>query len=310
MAHLWGAPHTSTLSAVDVYTELFTHPNIIRKGYNYGFPLVMGYTDGNYDGSRAGDGSTMPYVPSEVVNQALIEAKFPYSGPITSLFPAEKSLVSDIYNNDVNNTSPYPNYYLQWPTSAPSGIDYYASDAIPGWKSSLLVSNLKLASVFRLKLAPDGESVISDTIGYFHGLGRFRDIALSADGTKIFVAADSVGAIKGAPGVSGVPPNKGCILEFTYLTVGTDDPVLAEKVKIAPNPTNRGLTKLSLGLDEAAEVFVELFSVTGQRMGTILQPEKAKTVDRIIDMGKYPPGSYFLKVHIDDRTIVKKLMHF
>ena len=99
--------------------------NLIKPGYNYGFPLVMGYTDGNYDGSRAGDGSTMPDVPSEAANRAEIEASFPYSEPLISLFPATQSEVSTFYTNDLNNTPPYDNYYLQYATSAPSGMDYY-----------------------------------------------------------------------------------------------------------------------------------------------------------------------------------------
>lgn len=39
--------------------------NIIERGHNYGFPLIMGFTDGNYDGSRAADGITMPEVGSK-----------------------------------------------------------------------------------------------------------------------------------------------------------------------------------------------------------------------------------------------------
>ncbi len=284
--------------------------NIIKHGVNYGFPLVMGYTDGNYDGSRAGDGSTMPYVPSETANRALIETNFAYSDPIASFFAASKSEVSVLYNNDVNNSPPFPNYYLQWPTSAPSGIDFYSSDAIPGWKNSLLVANLKLANVYRLKLSPDGKTAISDTIVYFQGLGRFRDLAISPDGTKIYVACDTVGAIKGAPGESVQPPNKGCILEFAFTTIATHELDLAENIKISPNPTSQGLTKLSLDLESPAEVSVDLYNVAGQKLVVLLPPEKAKLIEKTVDLGKYQPGSYYLKIHIDDKTVVKKLMHF
>ena len=283
--------------------------NIIKPGYNYGFPLVMGFADGNYDGSKAGGGSTMPAITSETANRASIQSNYPYGAPIASFFPAPQSEVATFYTNDLHHTPPYANYYLQYPTSAPSGIDYYSSDAIPGWKNSLLVTNLKLASVFRLKLSVNGTSITSDTISYFQGLGRFRDLAISPDGTKIYVACDSVGAVKGDPGESVVPPNKGCILEFTFTTTAAQEPSLKESVRLFPNPTNMGFSTLNLTLESAAEVSVDLYTATGQKLATLMAPEQTISFSKVIDMGHYQPGSYFLKIHIDGATVVKKLTH-
>lgn len=284
--------------------------NIIKRGNNYGWPLIVGYADGNYDGSKGGRGFGIPEVGSEVGNRVDIEASFPYSEPIGSYFPVSQSEVSTYFTNDYNNTPPYPNYYLQYPNIAPSGIDYYSSDAIPGWKNSILVATLKLASVYRLKLASDGSTIIGDTISYFKGLGRFRDIAISPDGKKIYVSADSVGVIKGAPGQAVVPPNKGCILEFSFQTTGIDEALLDQKIQVFPNPTELGITNLSLNLDYDAEVSIILYDITGQMITTVITEERGKTFDKRIDMNRFQPGNYFLKVSIDGTIVVRKLVHF
>lgn len=282
--------------------------NQIRRGYNYGFPLIMGFTDGNYDGSKAGDGSTMPEVISEAAQRTEIEASFLYSDPMMSFFPASQETVMEIYQNDYNNTPPYDNYYLQYPTSAPSGIDYYSSDAIPGWKNSLLMTNLKLGNVYRLKLSPTGNTIVGDTAVYFQGMGRFRDLAISEDGTKIYVACDSVGSLKGAPGQAVEPPNKGCILEFAYTTTATNDPTQTTDVKVFPNPAGDRLTKLQIDLDDFAEVSIDLFNATGLRLSRIMAPQQVRTLNQTIDLRQYPPGSYFLKIRVNGEEIVKKIM--
>lgn len=283
--------------------------NLILPGYNYGFPLIMGFSDGNYNGSKAGAGSTLPLIVSEFANEALIQQTSPYSDPIASFFPAPQSEISTLYTNDINDTSPFDNYYLQYPSVAPSGIDFYGSDAIPGWKNSLLVANLKIGSMYRIQLTNNGTTFEGDTISYFEGMGRFRDLAISADGTKIYLAADSVGSIKGAPGEAVVPPNKGCILEFTYLTTDTWEAALGESVTVFPNPTNQASTQLSIKLADPAEVFVELFTATGQRLVTILPPVNTISFDKTINMAQYQPGIYFLKVQIDGTMVTRKLIN-
>lgn len=282
--------------------------NIIERGHNYGFPLIMGFVDGNYDGSRAGDGSTMPAVPSEESNRDLIEQIYPYNDPIYSLFPASQSEVMEFYNNDKNNTPPYDNYYLQYATSAPSGIDFYNSDAIPGWKSSLLVTNLKLGSVFRFKLSNNGDAIVGDTITYFEGMGRFRDIAISPDGSKIYVSADTVGMLKGAPGEAVDPPNKGCILEFSYNATGVSQYDLDNTVQLYPNPTNQGTTKLSINLSNQSEVSADLYDARGTLVDRLLPHQQVSYYEKMIDLGHLEPGSYFLKLNIGGTTVVKKLV--
>lgn len=264
--------------------------NIIRRANNYGYPYIVGFADGNYDGSKSGAGSGAPAISSETVNRTLIQAAYTYSEPIFSLFAATKSEVSTMWTNDVNNTPPFANYYLQYPTSAPSGIEYYGSTAIPGWQGSLLVTNLKLGNVYRLKLSADGSSVVSDTMALFSGLGRFRDLAISADGMKIYVAADSVGAIKGAPGASVTPPNRGCILEFALAQ--TSVPGVAQQAKplVSPNPA-QGIFVVSLPAG-AARGELRITDLVGKQVysGTLSQ------VTSRFDSKSFVPGIYNVQI--------------
>jgi PQQ-dependent dehydrogenase (s-GDH family) len=270
--------------------------NIIKRANNYGFPLVVGFADSNYDGSKAGAGSGIPAIVSEVDNKTMIQANYTYSDPIFSLFPATKTEVSTIFTNDLNNTPPYANYFLQWPTSAPSGIEYYSSNAIPGWQNSLLIANLKLAVVYRLKLAPGGQSVVGDTIPYFRGQGRFRDIAISADGTKIYVAADSVGPTKGAPGVVVQPINKGCIMEFDFSPTSIGTVSKANGISLYPNPATGSFTlQLPQGINAAD---VRMHNV----IGALVYSGRVTENRTVIELGGMPAGIYAVSVASEQNT--------
>jgi glucose/arabinose dehydrogenase len=77
--------------------------------------------------------------------------------------------------------------YHWTPAISPSGITYYTSDAIPGWKGNLLIAGLSSASIIRLTL--DGETVRSEEripIGT-----RIRDVVQGSDGA-IYALTDEV----------------------------------------------------------------------------------------------------------------------
>ncbi len=170
--------------------------NLIEAGSNYGWPNVIGFCDGNYNGRTTGNF----YIVNEELNCQAIQAK----EPLRSLFPAATP--------PSGQTKP-----ATWPTVAPSGMDYYGSDAIPGWKNSLLIATLKSGSILRLQLSEDGNAITGDTLHYFRGSGRFRDVIVSPDGLKIYASCDTRGSTSGPTGdVLTTPPNPGSILEFTY----------------------------------------------------------------------------------------------
>lgn len=195
--------------------------NIIERGKNYGHPLVIGYADGNYDGLAAGvsnhqDGpgkwhTAYPLIVSEKENAKTIGAD--YRDPLVTLYPNTNAFLNNLFNKLSAGGGDQ-----QWPSEAPSSIAVYTADAIPGWKNSLLLPTLKGGKLIRLKLNAEGEKIVSDTICYFKRKERYRDIALSPDGKKIYLAVDS-SAITSGP--SKAKPQqisyRGCIIEYTYL---------------------------------------------------------------------------------------------
>ena len=72
------------------------------------------------------------------------------------------------------------------PTIAPSGMDYYNNDAIPQWKSSLLVAILKGSELLQLKLNSAGDRVETVNTFYKSTYGRLRDVCVAPDG-KVYI---------------------------------------------------------------------------------------------------------------------------
>src|SRR5688572_28523674 len=124
--------------------------NVVEKGRNYGWPAIAGFCDGNYNGRYIGD----IVITSEQNNCISLNAK----EPLRSLFPVTTPPDSTTSN-------------LGWPSTAPSGTDFYGATAIPGWQNSILVAQLKTGVISRFKLSSDGQYIISDTINYFRGKG-------------------------------------------------------------------------------------------------------------------------------------------
>ena len=102
-------------------------------------------------------------------------------------------------------------------TVAPSGIDVYTASAIPGWTRSLLMAAMRSGAVYRLKLTADGRAVSGAPVEYFKTTNRYRDIASSPDGRRIFISTDDHGITQDDGGQrSNRLANPGAILEFTY----------------------------------------------------------------------------------------------
>jgi glucose/arabinose dehydrogenase len=178
--------------------------NIIVRGGNYGWNRISGYRDNNYNGLALGG-----YFP---IDEKGFEQ--PTIDPIYCMYPAEPARLAKLGFD-----------YTTFISVAPSSIDFYASSAIPGWERSLLITTLKASKVFRLKLNDTGDRIIplssgADTASYFTGEGRFRDLAISPDGLKIYIACDKGGMGIGPNGNfkqgAGLP-NPGTILEFSYV---------------------------------------------------------------------------------------------
>jgi PQQ-dependent dehydrogenase (s-GDH family) len=267
--------------------------NIINPGSNYGHPLLSGFADGNYNTSKVGAG-TVPWIFSEQINAAMIGAT--YRDPIATFWPAPADTVHTIHSNVEQYFEPYPNYYLSWPTIAPSGIAYYGSDSIPGWKNSILVACLKRAVVYRLQLNADGTQTVGDTIGIMHQMGRFRDVAISKDGKSIFIACDSIGPTSGPTlGTSLVPQNRGCILEYRYhppvVISGVDAVEKEVNLTILPNPAHQFV---QIAVDDPRISQIKITNQLGQEVHTMRGTELG-TKPLYLDIAQWPAGMYHVR---------------
>jgi Glucose / Sorbosone dehydrogenase/Secretion system C-terminal sorting domain len=265
--------------------------NVIESGRNFGWPQVAGYCDGNYNGRNIGGFN----VVSEQVNCATLNAK----EPLRSIYPA------------VNPPSGGDN--MLWPSMAPSGTEFYGSTAIPGWQNSVLVAMLKAGTITRYQLSNDGLQIISDTINYFRGMGRFRDVVVSSDGTKIYVACDSSGSTSGPTGnVTTSPANPGSILEFTFnggafrqyvQTTPVDNRVKEEKkdktIDIYPNPATNFIVVYNYSTE--AGRMIELFDVKGRRVRQAVGNGLATR----IETSDLSAGMYVLRITAASGTVLR-----
>ena len=197
---------------------------------------------------------------------------------------------------------------MLWPSVGPSGADFYGSDAIPNWQNSLLIANLKKGTVSRYKLSNNGQSIISDTIHYFRGLGRFRDVVVSPDGMKIYVACDSSGSTSGPTGgTTTVPANPGSILEFTYeppMAMRYASPVVTTQVinkgmDVYPNPARTYF--MVFNYDKLAGKQLELFDLNGR---TIMR-QKINDLTSRIETNRISNGLYVLKITDEKGQVVR-----
>ena len=257
--------------------------NIIERSRNYGWPVVAGFCEGNYNGRYIGG----VRVTSEQNSCAALNVK----EPLRSLFP-----VATPPDSTTNN--------MTWPSTAPSGMDFYGSDAIPGWQNSLLIAQLKSGTISRFKLSSNGQFIISDTINYFRGKGRFRDVVVSPDGLKIYVVCDSSGSTSGPTGgVTSTPANPGSILEFTYQTpagmpaeltmtapLETRDVVVRKTIDVYPNPASNYFVVYNLAGEERLRL--ELVDLSGKLVKTQLATKMATRIETSNIAG----GLYVLKI--------------
>lgn len=267
--------------------------NTIEAGRNYGWPNVIGFCDGNYDGRTTG-GFT---IANEQSNCTALNAK----EPLRSFFPS--------------TNPPTGGDFLTWPSLGPSGTDFYGSTAIPGWQNSLLITTLKGGRIVRYKLSNDGQSIISDTINYFRGQGRFRDIVVSPDGLKLYVACDSSGSTSGPTGGSTTTPaNPGSILEFTYTGGGgfrrsqqvttqfernNNNATTNKTLDVYPNPATQFIVVYNYSTETNRMAI--LFDINGRM---VIQQQLMQNASRI-DVSKLQPGTYVLRVMDSNKNIIR-----
>jgi PQQ-dependent dehydrogenase (s-GDH family) len=216
--------------------------NIIESGKNYGWPKVAGVADDNY---TTADDATDGYTFNNVLANQNVTSETAWA----ATQPNFKNPIFDFFNWNAPMIEPSnTGNIFNWPTIAPSSIDFY-NGSIPGWKNSLLVTSLKYG-MFRLKLNANGDAIDSssstnlvDTFPILHGW-RVRDVAIHPTATSgIFWAViDSSGSTSGPTGgFNGTNVNTkdgGKVLKLTYkstLTLAVD--FISFTGKLLPNKT-------------------------------------------------------------------------
>lgn len=207
--------------------------NVIESGKNYGHPLIIGYTDNNANGTTAGAAPNMspghpsscPIITSETVSADSINAIAASQGglgayvdPLFSAYPNSTAFPS--LNSLWNSTS---GANAQWPSEGWSGLDLYTHTLVPGWNKSLVAASLKWGRLVRMRLNTAGTATAptntaADTVSYFGGVNRFRDLAFAPNGKDIYVVMDRSTSTSGPSALNPVVPAcAGCLQKYTFL---------------------------------------------------------------------------------------------
>ncbi len=142
------------------------------------------------------------------------------------------------------------------PTLAVAGIDFYASDLIPEWENSILITTLKEAELYVLTMDESETGVIAESRYFNNWWGRLRDICIAPDG-RVFISSserDGRGSpVSGDDRIVEIRP-----VDFQVAVAETAEPEL----KVFPNPVE-GSEILITGIPEGARM-VRILDASGR----------------------------------------------
>jgi Glucose / Sorbosone dehydrogenase len=81
-------------------------------------------------------------------------------------------------------------------------LDFYASDVIPDWNGTFLMTTLKAGRIFQLILNEEGTALAQEPVELFCSENRYRDLAFDPDGRTIYVITASFGTAHNIEGGS------------------------------------------------------------------------------------------------------------
>lgn len=182
--------------------------NRIVAGGNYGWPLIAGYQDDQYY-TYANWSASAPAPCAELRYGAEVPDTVPQiresDVDLSDFVPPLQSFFTVPSTHDARASGNA--------TAALTGLEVYASDGIPGWSPSILVASLVSGTIFRIPLAAADEPPLT----YFKAQDRYRDLAISPDGLRIYAVTTSSGRTLTATGQTTAElAHPGSLLEFTY----------------------------------------------------------------------------------------------
>ncbi len=187
--------------------------NVIEAGRNYGWPYVAGRRDdrgyiyANWSAAAPTPCQTLKFdrlvAPPAVPQSKESDWRDPaFAPPIATFF----TVMPD-----------YDSRKFGAATIAPAGIDMYTSPAIPGWANSVLITGMRTGATYRVKLDAAGRTADGEPKEYFRSADRYRDVVVSPDGRRIYLATDNFGTTMSPGGGSTSRlTHPGAIIEFTY----------------------------------------------------------------------------------------------
>jgi len=195
--------------------------NLLQAGGNYGWPNVSGYRDDSAyvfaDWSAWPDCTPERYSAFEIPAAVPQMAEHEFTDP--AFVPPLRTFYTVPTGHDFTGEACEPSgfFFICYPTVAPASLEFYDSEGIPGWGNSFLMPTLKHGTLYRLPVLDSKGRVIDGALPYFTSVNRYRDTAVSPDGTTIYVATDSAGLARGTDGdATDQLENPGSILVFHY----------------------------------------------------------------------------------------------
>jgi PQQ-dependent dehydrogenase (s-GDH family) len=197
--------------------------NRLQAGGNYGWPYIAGYQDDQayrfINWSSAGD-KCPELNPRNVTAgiEAGVSATNESESNLQNFVPpiATFFTVANDYNFTDHDCGQLA--YICNPTVAPASLRLYNSDTIPGWNGTLLMPTLKGGEIYRLILSDNKTSLAQEPVEMFQSENRYRDLAISPDGSTLYVITDSTGPAQAIGGGATTELwNPGSLLEFKYV---------------------------------------------------------------------------------------------